>query len=422
MPRTDVVVIGAGLAGLACAAELAESGASVFLAAKGMATTHWTHGGLDVAAVPEATTPRAAVRALAARPGHPYGVLHADVEAAVERHLARVSSAGLPMHGSMDDDLVPIPTAIGTLRRAAILPAAQAAALDPWSGTGLLIVGIAGYRDAWAAYAARNLAGTEWPGGPTEIRAIEVSLPGLEELRNLSGRTLATRFDDPAWRTRAIRALGEVVPPGTWRVAVPAVLGINDHARVLAEAETALGQRIFEVASLPPSVPGMRLYEALRTVILAAGGRIQVGFDVVEVERQGRSIVAIHTEAASRSLRLAADEFVLATGGIGGEGIRARPDGSLSERVFDLPVEAPPREKWFSDSPLMPHPVEALGIRVDASLRPVGPDGAPALENVRVIGSALAGMRYLEERCGDGVALSSAHAAAQRLATGRAAA
>ena len=54
MPTVDIVVIGAGLAGLSCAAELAERGARVFLAAKGMATTHWTHGGLDVAAPPGA--------------------------------------------------------------------------------------------------------------------------------------------------------------------------------------------------------------------------------------------------------------------------------------------------------------------------------------------------------------------------------
>lgn len=425
MPRADVVVIGAGLAGLSCAAELAESGARVFLAAKGMASTHWTHGGLDVAAPPNAATSRAGIRVLAARTGHPFATLHADVEAAVERHLARLSVSGLPTRGSIDDDLVPIPTAIGTLRRAAILPAAQAAALEPWNEVGLLGVGIRGYRDAWAAYAARNLGAADWPDGPGKIRAVEVELPDLAGLRNLNARTLATRFDDAAWRSRAIAAIADAVPPGRWRLAVPAVLGIRDHATVLAEAEAALEQPVIEIVSLPPSIPGLRLFEALRATILARGGRVQVGFDVVEVERQGRRVVAVHTEAAARTLRLVADEFVLATGGIAGEGIRARPDGSLHERVFGLPVEAPPRERWFSDDPLVPHPIEGLGLRVDASLRPVDPEnpaGGPLLENVRVIGSALAGMRPLDERCGDGVALASAHAAVRHLSVGRAAA
>ena len=38
--------------------------------------------------------------------------------------------------------------------------------------------------------------------------------------------------------------------------------------------------------SLPPSIPGLRLFDALRGTVLAAGGRLQVGFDVVEVERR----------------------------------------------------------------------------------------------------------------------------------------
>ncbi|MGI8999687.1 MAG: FAD-binding protein, partial [Candidatus Limnocylindria bacterium] len=122
---------------------------------------------------------------------------------------------------------------------------------------------------------------------------------------------------------------------------------------------------------------------------------------------------AIHTEAASRTLRIAGDAFVLATGGIGGAGIRAHHDGSLHERVFGLPVVAPTRDVWFSDDPLTPHPLETAGIKVDATLTPA------ELDNVRVIGSALAGMHYLDERCGDGVALASAHQAARSLAGSR---
>jgi glycerol-3-phosphate dehydrogenase subunit B len=422
MPRADVVVIGAGLAGLSCAAELTRSGASVFLAAKGMAATHWAHGGLDVACVPGARTSRDGVRALATAAGHPYAALAGDVEAAVDAHLTRLAAAGLPMRGSIDGPLVPIPTAIGGLRPAAILPAGQGAALDSWEHDGLLLVGIRGYRDAWPRFAARNLVASGWIDGPRAIRGIEVELPDVDRLRNLNARSLARLFEDPAWRAPALESIARAIPAGPWRVALPAVLGISDHAAVHAEAEAIVGRPLIEMPALPPSVPGMRLFDALREAVIGAGGRVQVGFDVVEVERQGRRIAAVHTEAASRTLRLAADEFVLATGGIGGEGIRAHPDGSLVERVFGLIVAAPPREGWFSDDHLVPHPIEAAGILTDASLRPLDADGVVALDNVRVIGSALAGMHYLEQRCGDGVALASAHAVARSLAIGRAAA
>lgn len=422
MPHVDVVVIGAGLAGLSCAAELAERGARVFLAAKGMATTHWTHGGVDVAAPPGASTPRAGVRALAALPDHPYASAHADVAPAVDAHGSRLAAAGVGLAGSLDAPLVDIPTAIGARRRAALLPDAQAPALDPWGDEGLLLVGIRRFRDAWPAYAARNLLAAPWPDGPRDIRAIEVELPGLEGLRNLNARSLATQFDDPAWRAAALSAVTRAVPPGAWRIGFPAIVGIADHAAALTEARAALGPRVFEMPSLPPSVPGLRLYDALRSAIEAAGGRIQVGFDVVEVERAGSRIVAVHTEAASRTLRLAGDAFVLATGGFGGGGFRADATGTIHERVFGLPVAAPERDGWFSDDPMVPHPLEAAGIRTDAELRPLGASGAPELTNVLVIGSALAGMRYLDERCGDGVALATAHRAASALALGRAAA
>ena len=421
MPSADVVVIGAGLAGLSCAAELAERGARVFLAAKGMATTHWTHGGVDVAAPEGASTTRVGVRVLAAMAGHPYAIAHAEVASALDAHAARLE-AGIGLVGTLDDALVEIPTAIGACRRAALLPDAQAAVLRPWGDEGLLLVGIGRYRDAWPAYAAHNLAAAEWSDGPREIRAIEVDLPGLEKLRNLNARSLAERFDDAGWRSSALAAIARAVPAGAWRVGLPAVLGIRDHRVALADARKLLGDGVFEIPSLPPSVPGLRLFEALRAAIGGSGGRIQVGFDVVDVERTGARVTAIRTEAASRDLRLAADAFVLATGGIGGGGFRADAGGVIHERVFGLAVEAPARDAWFSDDPMLPHPIEVAGIRTDADLRPIGASGAAELANVLVIGSALSGMRYLDERCGDGVALATAHRAARALALGRAAA
>jgi glycerol-3-phosphate dehydrogenase subunit B len=416
VPRADVIVIGAGLAGLSCAAELAERGASVFLAAKGMATTHWTHGGLDVAAPAGTATPRDGVRHLGAVEAHPYRRLGVEVDNAVSGHVARTAAEGLVHAGTLDAPLVAVPTAIGSLRRVAILPAAQAAALEPWGGDGLALVGFRRYRDAWPQYAARNLASAAWEDGPTEITAVDVDLPGTDALHNLNAQTLARRFDDPAWRARALAAIAHALPPASGRLGVPPVLGLDRHTEAHAEAEHLLGRRVFEIPSLPPSVPGLRLFEALRRRILGRGGRIQIGFDVVEVERSGTRITAVHTEAASRTLRLAADSFVLATGGFAGAGFRARPDGSIDERVFGLRVAAPEREDWFSDDPMRPHPLETAGIAVDDELRPA------EVENVRVIGSALGGMHYLDQRCGDGVALASAHRAARSLAGTRAAA
>ncbi len=406
---------GPGLAGLSCAAELAERGARVFLAAKGMATTHWTHGGLDVAAPAGASTMRDGIATLATTRNHPYRTLAADADASVAAHLARTAAEGLAHTGSLDDALVPIPTAIGSHRPAAILPSAQAAALEPWAGDGLLLVGFSRYRDSWAPYAARNLERASWPGGPAAMRAIEVELPGLEGRQQHRAADPRPAVRGPGLaRARALGHRRRAPRRARGASACRPSSASRGTPRCTRRPNRRLGSRVFEIASLPPSVPGLRLFEALRRRILRAGARIQIGFDVVDVERTGGRVIAIHTEAASRTLRIGADAFVLATGGIGGAGIRAAHDGALTERVFGLPVSAPSRELWFSDDPLRPHPLETAGIEVDANLAPA------ELENVRVIGSALAGMHYLDERCGDGVALASAHRAAASLASKRA--
>src|SRR5207244_3898702 len=174
-----------------------------------------------------------------------------------------------------------LPTPIGGLRPAAIVPEGQAAGLSAWGrDEGLLLLGIDRYRDFWPHYAARNLRRQAWADGPAEIRGASVELPGL--------------------------------------------------------------------ATLPPSVPGMRLFEALRARATQKGATMQIGFEVVRVGHERDRVTTVETDATVRSLVLRAGEVVLATGGIAGGGLRASREGVLEERVIGLPVEAPARGSWLA--------------------------------------------------------------------------
>src|SRR5947208_13283814 len=111
MPSADVVVVGAGLAGLLTALQVAETGASVEVLAHGHAATHWVGGPIDVAAVPGTPTARAGVELLAARTGHPYAVL-GDVDAAIRSFLDAASRTGLAHIGSIDAPFAALPTSL----------------------------------------------------------------------------------------------------------------------------------------------------------------------------------------------------------------------------------------------------------------------------------------------------------------------
>jgi glycerol-3-phosphate dehydrogenase subunit B len=427
MARADVAVVGAGLAGLTAAIHLAESGARVQVLAAGHAATHWAPGGIDVGAVPGAATSLAAVGQLARLPDHPYAFLAPQLRVALDWLRATVAAEGLTLVGGLDDPLRAIPTSVGSTRLAAILPDGMAAALPAWGSDEVLVVcGFAGFRDFWPEAIAAGLRRPgSWRGQhrPARIEAVSVELPGLAGRHNLSSLDLARLFDDRAWRVTALEAIARAVEDrrfGTARLALPAVLGLQDHPAALAAARERLPLAPFEVALVPPSVPGLRLFSALRATLRGHAGRLQVGEAVHgSIGPDGR-VSELRAPAAAREYVLAAGALVLATGGIAGGGLVADGPGALTEAVLGLPVDGPPADGWLLNDPFDPagHPLEWAGVRTDARLRPVAPGrpGQPLAENVRIVGSLLAGQRYLRERCGDGVALASAALAARELA------
>jgi glycerol-3-phosphate dehydrogenase subunit B len=426
MVRADVAVVGAGLAGLAAAIQLAEAGARVQVLATGHAATHWAPGGIDVGALPGVRTGAAAIDRLAHLDGHPYAFLADDLPAAVSWLRETLAGQGLRLVGEPADPLRPIPTAIGATRLVAIVPDGMAAALPAWApGETLVVCGPAGFRDFWPeAIAASLRRPAVWRGSPApdRVEAVTVELPGLADRQHLSGLDLARLFDNPDWRGAALDAIARAIElrtSGPGRVALPAVLGLQDHPAALAAARERLGRAPFEVALVPPSIPGLRLFAALRAALRAAGGRIQIGEPVRGLLGADRLVTELRAPAAARELVLSAGAVILATGGIAGGGIVADRPGSLVETVLGLPVEGPGPDAWLLDDPFDPagHPLEACGIRTDVHLRPVASAAPerPLADNVRIVGSLLAGQRYLRERCGDGIALASARLAAREL-------
>ena len=431
MPSADVAVIGAGLAGLLTAVRLAENGARVVVLAEGNGALHWAGGPIDLGFTPRARNAAGAVTQLARRRGHPYAMLGAEVAPAAEWFLGLTAELGLPHTGSLDGGFGPLPTGIGGIRPVSVVPEAQAAALEPWApGERLVVAGHAGYKDFWPRAVASSLARPEVWGSftrPERVVGVALDWPGLRERRNLNALRIAEQFDGPDWRAAALDVTARAVAstgPGALRVGLPAVLGLRDHGRVLAEATQRLGAPVIELPLVPPGIPGIRLYDALRGKLRALGGRILIGERVAHVETTKAKVTAVATEAATRELVTRVGALVLATGGVAGSGLVGDPDGAIRETVLGLPVDGPPIERWLHGDPLDPAslPIAAAGVRTDDLLRPVHPqrpaDG-PLFENVRIVGSLLGGQQWMVDRSGDGVAIASAWRAAASLAAAK---
>lgn len=412
----DVIVIGAGTAGLTAAARLAQSGARVCVLAKGVGSTHLAPGTVDVAGyTPErvAAPLEGVARLVASHDGHPYGFLGGELIRESLGWFRRTAAVGpFPGYtylGGLERNML-LPTAVGALRPSALAPSTIAGG-DVVSGLGsVCIVGTPALRDFHARLCASNLT-----AAGVAARAVEVSLD--LERADMSALGLARRFDDARWRAQFSAQLAPMLR-GEEHVGMPAMLGLTDPFGVVEDLEQRLGRRVFEIPTLPPSVPGMRLFEILRAALRAAGGQLVMGGEVISNLRAADGeVVSVSTHAAGHEKTYAAPWFVLASGGFASGGIELDSHWVTHERVLGLPLTGVPdaSEPRFVGSYFEEQPIARAGIAVDDGLRSLG---AP---NVLVAGAALPGALPWREGSGEGIAVASGYRAAQVIAATRSA-
>ncbi|MCS7221148.1 MAG: glycerol-3-phosphate dehydrogenase subunit GlpB [Anaerolineae bacterium] len=406
----DVIVIGAGLAGLVAATVSAQKGVRVLLLAKGIGCTHLASGCVDVLGRlgdEDASCPRSALSAfLAEHPEHVYArVGIALLDEALSYFQHQCEQTGWPYSGSLDANWW-LPTAAGVPRPTCLIPESMIAG-DVRRSDPMLLVGFRPLRDFYPQYAAANLQRS----CGLDARGVYLDVPALRERDDITPAELARAFDEPSFRSQVARALKPMLGDAG-RVGFPAVLGLSDP-NAWRELSAEIGRPVFEVPTLPPSVPGMRLFEAWRGLFRQAGGRLQLGFPVVDAEIEDKRVRAVLTESAARPVRFAAKRFVLATGGLYGHGLEMDHTGYICEPIFHLPLRnLPARGEWTAPIPRGPHPILSVGVAVDELLRPIDEQGRPVFENLHIAGALLADGVEPHRGIGDGVAIATGYMAA----------
>ena len=412
----DVAVIGAGMAGMAAALFAAQRGLSCILIGSGGGLL-FASGLLDLLAVhPVAqrrlwSSPYAALAALAQeQPDHPLARIDSSsIGTAFETFVSALACAGLayaPL-GERNSDVL---TSIGTVKTTFGVPLTMVAgvrALD--ARPPCLLVDFRGLRE----FSARQIAATladRWP----QLRHQRVDFPGFEAVPEVYAVHLARALEIRATRERTIALIQPLL--GDARVVgLPAVLGLGRSREIHAAFEAGLGVPVFEIPTMPTSVPGLRLLEALEAVVSARGVR----------RRHLASVRALTYDSSTALLdldiaggeRVSASAVVLATGRFSGRGLTADRHG-VRESILGLPVHQPAsRDAWHQRDFLDPagHAINRAGLRTDDAWRPLDASGKPAWPSLFAIGSILAHQDWMRSKCGSGLAIATAWAAMEQI-------
>ena len=285
MSHHDVIVVGTGLAGLTAAVRLAESGARVLVLAKGVGATHLSGGTVDVlgydpdrVASPAEALARvragASLRARRRGRGRPgarvvQGALRGRAAGAVRLHRRAGREPAAAERGRRAAALGGGPGVAGGRRPARRRRAVRGRLPRP---EGLLRPAAGGQR----LRARTSASGPVRPSSTSRRRAVPTSTRSGSRAPSTRPRSA------PRW-PRSSRAPGR---GGARRV--PRGAGDRLAARRLdASSRTGSGACVFEVPTLPPSVPGMRVYATLRDALRRAGGKQILNAVVIGAEREG---------------------------------------------------------------------------------------------------------------------------------------
>jgi glycerol-3-phosphate dehydrogenase subunit B len=412
--KYDVCIIGAGLAGLAAAMFAANQGLSCVQVGQ-TGEINFSSGHLDLLGVHPVgekkilTDPWAGIDALAQIiPDHPYAKLpKEDIQTAFRELLSFLKATGLTYHRRMNHNST-VPTSLGTTRQTYCVPHTM------WKGVAALkkkppclILDIRGLK----GFSARQIATALQSGWP-ELLTGRISFPGMDHLNEVFMEHMANAL---ILKENREKFANEVLPhiKDAQIVGMPAILGLYRTQEVVPDLEELIGVPIFEIPTIPPSVPGLRLKEAFERGLRAKGVKYFSQNRVLSVRGNGDRDFELDIGRKMTEDTVQARGIILASGRFIGGGLYADRQ-RIKETIFDLPVHQPAnRAQWHRREMLdsRGHPVNRAGLEIDDAFRPLGTSRRPAFKSLFAAGSILAHNDWKRLKCGAGIAIASAFGA-----------
>ena len=412
--KYDTIIIGGGLAGLICGLRLQKAGQNCAIVSSGQSALHFSSGSFDLLGrLPDGTIvdkPLEAMESLGEN--HPYSIIGKEKVAAYAAEAPKMlKDLGIGVTGDASANSWRItPTGERKPSWLTLDDFTPLASRDSKIGDKILIVNILGYLDFNTKFLADSFEKQN-----SVCRISSIKLDEMERLRKnpseMRASNIARVMDrEEVWTKAAEQSKGMVKDEDT--IVLPAVFGLKDPS-VPEKIRKSIGVKTMFVATMPPSVPGIRTQMTLKAEFEKAGGRFLLGDTVTDaVFGQDGKIESIET-ANFGDIRMYADNFVLATGSFFSKGMIATPE-KVYEPVFGIDLTfGEKREDWFDRNFWNRQDYISYGAKVNSSLNP-SIDGM-TINNLYVAGSLLGGSNTLYEGSGGGIAIISAMAAADAI-------
>lgn len=410
----DLAVIGAGIAGCA---------ASVFALARGLTTVQignsgalaYTTGYFDLLGNHDTQyldTPWEGLDQLRQQePDHPFArMTNPDIQNAFVEFINAVEEMGLNYtFPSQKNHQVLLPA--GVLKPTYCLPKTMQKVIPARSRNArVLLVDFIGLQGFSAKEIAANMK-SSWP----QLRTQHVDFPDMESGVQLYPEVMARALEVPATRKAFADRLLAVAADAEY-IALPAILGIHRPDDVHAEMERLVGLPLFEIPTIPPAVPGIRLRE-LFAQQLARRGAINIAQQKVQRLELHNDAIRLFLQDNYGPIEINAQQVILASGRFLSGGLKT-DQYQVKESLMDLPIDQPAdRENWFNESYFAPqgHAINRAGVMVNKDFQPVDHDGQVIDERLLAAGIVLAHQDWIRQRCGAGLAIASAYKAVQTI-------
>lgn len=423
--KYDCFIIGGGLSGLTCGIKCLREGLSCAIISSGMSALHFSSGSIDLLGYyPDRSVVYKPIDYLAdfihENAEHPYSRCGVDqVKEAFDFVQEELRFEDLDLFCNGDDNHFHV-TAIGTLKPTYL---SQRSVFNERikeafkKRTKIAILNFKGFRDFYPDLAIAILRKNslfrffEILSDTIELPVFSKTGKNPHEFRSID---IARIFDSEKYLQKIANRIKKAAGDAAF-VGLPAFIGINNYNRIHKRLEELTGTLIYEVPTLPPSILGMRIDNALKSRFASLGGVFISGDRVLSGEIQGNKIIQIHT-SNYHDPGFSAEYYVLSSGSFFSGGLASEFD-RLREPIFDLKIYGNrEREEWYSSDFFNreSHPFLEFGVLTNKDLNPYSREG-DVIENLFCTGAILSNYNPVKEGSGGGVALSTGYSAAKRI-------